>query len=217
MEFCRTRIAMPPGLAATHGVLGGAGLALCADARLAAERLLEAARVQAAALVDEEAARCRADIALGQQQALDQARAMLDALERMPREFLERTEPIVVELAQALFMRLVGELAPAERVAALLRQLQAAAPPRLPEAVLRLHPDEAALLAPGAGTGPALPFGWSLRPDPSLAPGRARLESAAGEWQLDFAAAALELSQALGTDDGGAGAAGDGAEPPVAA
>lgn len=194
MDFCRTNIEMPRGLVATHGVLSAESLALTADARLAGERLLAAARAQAAALVDEELQRCRADIDARQQAALRQAQAMLAELERLPREFLARSEPIVIELAQALFMRLAGELAPAERARALLRQLQMETPLRLPEPVLHAHPSDPVL---DAGEAPAAPSGWSVRADPALAPGRYRLESAAGEWRVDFDAAALALVQSL--------------------
>lgn len=199
MDFCRARIEMPPGLAANHGVLSAPALALTTDARLAAERLVTAARAQAAALVGDELLRCRADIDARQQEALCQAQAMLAGLERLPREFLARTEPVVIELAQALFMRLVGKLAPAERARALLHQLQAETPLRLPEPVLYAHPDDPVLDATHA---PELPSGWRARADAALPPGRYRLASAAGEWQVDFDAAALALVRSLEAQGG---------------
>jgi len=192
MAFCTTRIDAPAGLVATHGILSCATLALSADAREAAQRLLAQAERQAAALVEAELDRCRIDIGARQREALDQAGAMLAALDSLPRAFVARTEPLVIELAQALFMRLTGELAPHERAQALLRQLQAEAPPRLPEPVLRVHPDDAPAIAPRL-----VPNGWSVRPDPALVPGRYRLESSGGEWQVDFDAAVLALSDAV--------------------
>lgn len=192
MEFCRTRIDAPPGLVATHGILSGAALALSSDARVAAERLLAQAQARADALVEAELERCRADIGARQQEALGQLQTMLAAQERLPREFLARTEPLVIELARKLFLHLVGELAPHERAQVLLRQLQAEAPPRLAGPELRLHPEDAPALAPRL-----LPAGWTVRPDPALARGCYRLESGAGEWLVDFDAATLALSDAL--------------------
>lgn len=192
MDFCRTHLTLPRDLASRHGVLHAATLAVSCDGREVADRLIEAARVQAAALVDAQMARCQHDIDAYQQASLRQARTMLAALERMPRDFLAQVEPVVIELAQTLFKRLVGELAPAATAAALLRQLVAAAPPRLLEPVLHMHPVDAALLAPGL-----VPASWTLRADSALAPRRCRLESASGEWQVDFDAAALELAQTL--------------------
>lgn len=202
MDFCRTRIDAPPGLVATHGILSSAALALSEDARVAAGRLLDQAREQAAALVEDELARCRSEIAARQQEALGQLQAMLAEQERLPREFVARTGPLVIELAQALFLRLAGELAPPERAPVLLRQLQGEAPPRLADPELRVHPDDAQALAPRL-----LPPGWRVRPDAALARGCYRLESSAGEWLVDFDAATLALAdalQALGTVDGGA-------------
>lgn len=192
MDFCSTRIDMPPGLVASHGILSSAALALSEDAQVAAGRLLAEAQTRAGALVEDELARCREDIGARQRQALGQLQAMLAAQERLPREFLARTGPVVIELAQALFLRLVGELAPHERAQVLLRQLQTEAPARLADPELRVHPEDALSIAPRL-----LPAGWRVRPDPNLARGCYRLESGAGEWQVDFDAATLALSDAL--------------------
>lgn len=192
MNFCRHSVTLPPGLAASHGVLSAAALALTTDAQEAAARLLADGRARAAALVEEELARCRRDIAAAQHKALEQSAAMLAGMERLPRDFLAQAEATVIGLAQALFQRLVGTLAPGEQAAALLRQLVEAAPLRLPEPVLRLHPDDAAGLAPRL-----VPPGWAVQPDPAQAPRCWRLESSHGEWQFDFDAAVLALAQAL--------------------
>ena len=192
MEFCQHSIAPPSGLLPSHGVLSAPALALTSDAGQAAARLLADGRARAAALVEEELARSRHDIAAARHKALEQSSAMLAAMERLPRDFLAQAEPTVIQLAQALFQRLVGTLAPAEQAAALLRQLVEAAPLRLPEPVLRLHPQDAAQLAPRL-----LPPGWALQPDPAQAPRCWRLESRHGEWQFDFDAAVLELVRSL--------------------
>ncbi len=192
MNFCTATIRTDPGLLADQGVLSRQALTITADAVLAAERIVEQARADADEVTWQADQAAQASVAELQSQTLAQAETMFAALEQLQQVFLERSEDMVVDLAQALFLRLAGELTPRERAALMLRQLLAAAPPRLVEPVLRLHPSEAALIEPDS-----LPAGWILKADPAMGLQRCRLEAVSGEWAFDFDAAVLALRQGL--------------------
>ena len=199
MNFCQQTIAAVPGLAPAAGVLSLAALRVTSDAVAAAARIRSDAQAQALHEHASAAERSRDERAALEAGTVAQAQSMLAELGQLQRRLLDQAGPIVADLAQALFVRLAGALAPADRLAAMLHQLSASAPPRLVDPVLRLHPADAAL----ADTAPGpLPPAWRVEPDPALAPGRCRLEAASGEWQFDFDAAVLSLGAGLAAQAG---------------
>lgn len=190
MNFAQHTIAPADELLAVDGVFALAALRATGDATLAAARIRSDAHAaaQAAQLLEDE--RSRAERAHEQAATLVQAEAMLSALGQLEQRFLDQAASLVADLAQALFLRLAGELAPAARVAAMLHQLRVHAPARLVDPVLRVHPD--AVIDPAA-----VPAAWRVEPDAALAPGCCRLEAASGEWCFDIDAAVLALAAGL--------------------
>ncbi|QGZ42145.1 flagellar biosynthesis/type III secretory pathway protein FliH [Pseudoduganella flava] len=186
--FCVARIALDPALLPEHGVLRAADLRHTADAQALAERIVADAHRERDALLAaarDEAARL-AEAA--QAQVLRDADALLAGLRTALERLYDGAEDIVAGLAGTLFERLVLETPPAERVAASYRRVLREAPPKLANAVLRLHPDDV-VLAGG--------WQWPVQPDPDLATGACRLEADSGQWHADFTAAAAALAQAF--------------------
>jgi flagellar biosynthesis/type III secretory pathway protein FliH len=66
--------------------------------------------------------------------------------------------------------------------------LQQEAPPRLHDAVLRLHPEESV---------DASGLEWAVQADPSLPRGTCRLEAGGGEWRVSFELALSALQEAF--------------------
>ncbi|SFL98177.1 FliH/SctL family protein [Rugamonas rubra] len=187
-DFCVATLAPAADLAGRHGVWRGAALARCADAELVARGMLAAAHAEADAVARQARGAALAAEQAVERRTLQRAAELLQGLQGARAALLLRTEELVVDLARALFERLVLEATPRQRVEAALRRLLQEAPPKLAEALLYVHPDDAALL-------PALD--WELRHDPALAPGTCRLEAASGEWRADFGAAVAALGSAL--------------------
>jgi flagellar biosynthesis/type III secretory pathway protein FliH len=192
MNFALHTIAPAPELLPVNGVFALAALRATGDATVAAARIRSDARDAAEAEQVLAAERSRAERAAFQAATLAQAEAMLAVLAQLEQRFLDQAAPMVADLAQALFLRLAGQLAPAERVAAMLHQLRLHAPPRLADAVLRMHPDDTAAMDVAA-----VAPGWRIDPDAALSPGCCRLEAASGEWCFDFDGAALALVAGL--------------------
>lgn len=190
--FCVETLTMPPQLRAEHGVLRAPALQVSTDAQRAANQLLNDSRRQAAALTA--AAHAAASFAVREEQ--ERTAATADALLRTLKQsrvlLLERAEDVVLELATQLFERLLLEIGPRERLVAMLRRVRQEAPSRLVSAVLRVHPDDAALISDGDGD-----CEWEVKPDPTLAPGTCKLEAASGEWQSGFELAREALLAAL--------------------
>jgi flagellar biosynthesis/type III secretory pathway protein FliH len=128
-------------------------------------------------------------LAASQAQVLAEGAALLDGLRAAAAGLAEQAEDIVTVMAGQLFERLMLETTAQQRLAASYRRLLLEAPPRLVNAVLRLHPDELALVE-GCE--------WPVKADPALAPGACRLEADSGQWRADFHAAAAALSQVFG-------------------
>lgn len=191
--FCVAQLAPAPALLAADGVLRAADLGTIADAQVLAARVAAAAEEERAALLATAAEEARQALAADQARVLAESAALLDGLRAAAGSLGERAEDIVTGLARQLFERLVLETTPEQRVAASYRRLLAEAPPKLVNAVLRLHPDELAL---------AEGWEWPVKADPTLAPGACRLEADSGQWHADFGAAAAVLSKALGEPNG---------------
>jgi flagellar biosynthesis/type III secretory pathway protein FliH len=193
--FCVARLAPPAELLATDGVLRAADMGATADAHALAARIVAQAQAERAAMLAGAAEEARLALAGAQAQVLAEGTALLDGLRAATDDLCARAEDIVTGLALQLFERLVLETAPRERVAASYRRLLQEAPPKLANAVLRLHPDELAF-ADG--------WEWPVKADASLPEGACRLEADSGQWRADFGAAAGALSQALGELKAGA-------------
>lgn len=186
--FCVARLAPTPDLLATHGVLRAADLGATAEAHALAARIVAEAEAERGAILAAAAEEARLALASAQARVLAEGTALLDGLRAATDDVCGRAEDIVTGLAQQLFERLVLETPPRERVAASYRRLLHEAPPKLVNAVLRLHPDE---LAYAAG------WEWPVKADAALPRGACRLEADSGQWRADFGAAASALSDAL--------------------
>ncbi|WUR13053.1 FliH/SctL family protein [[Empedobacter] haloabium] len=191
--FCVAQLAPAPELLAADGVLRAADLGTIADAQVLAARVAAAAEEERAILLATAAEEARQALAADQARVLAEGGALLDGLRQAADSLGERAEDIVTALARQLFERLVLETTPEQRVAASYRRLLAEAPPKLVNAVLRLHPDDLAL----AGS-----WEWPVKADPTLARGACRLEADSGQWHADFGAAASALAAALGEPNG---------------
>lgn len=176
--FCVARVTPPPELLAIDGVLRAADLATTADAHALAARIVAAAEAERQAM-----------LAASQAQVLAEGAALLDGLRAAAASVGEQAGDIVTAMASQLFDRLVLETTPQQRVAASYRRVLLEAPPRLVNAVLRLHPDEMDLVE-GCE--------WPLKADAALAQGACRLEADSGQWRADFQAAAAALKQVFG-------------------
>jgi flagellar biosynthesis/type III secretory pathway protein FliH len=210
MNFCVDTIAVNPHLRAQHGILRAAGLPLAnhvrraahllqqqardaaddmlRDARDGAAAILAEARAEAEHLLADARAQASASGAAERQRVALQAGELLQALEQANRTIVEQVDEMVAGLARALYDRLVMETTPQERIAASLRRVQQEAPPKLIDALLRVHPDDAALL-PGTD--------WPVKTDMALARGACRLEAASGQWCASFDLAVQDLQSAF--------------------
>jgi flagellar biosynthesis/type III secretory pathway protein FliH len=215
-NFCVDTIAGNPHLRAHHGILRAAGLPLTADARRAARLLVRDAQSKADALVEnahgmaddilanarakaeqiladagEQAQRLTAD---EQQRVIEQSSALLQSIQQTHDAVLERVEDMVIDLAQTLYNRVVMEATPRERIDAALRRVIQEAPPKLVDTLLRVHPDDVALLPE---------VDWPIKADVSLVPGACRLEASNGQWCANFDAAvqAVKAAFAQGIED----------------
>ena len=186
--FCVARLTPDASLLAREGVLRAADLGYSADARALAGQILAQAHEQGEALLAEARAQAARISAAAQAAVLAEADALMHGLTGALEGVYDSAEDIVADLVRELYDRLVAETTPAERIAASYRRVLQEAPPRLANAVLRLHPDDMAL----AGD-----WQWQLRADPALARGTCRLEADGGEWQADFNAAAAALAAAF--------------------
>lgn len=186
--FCVARLAPAPDLLATDGVLRAASMKATADAHALAARIVADAEAERGAMLAAAAEETRLALATTQAQVLAQATVLLDGLRAATEDLCERAEDIVTGLATQLFERLVLETPPRERVAAGYRRLLQEAPPKLVNAVLRLHPDE---LAYADG------WEWPVKGDTALPRGACRLEADSGQWRADFGVAASALLDAL--------------------
>ncbi|GGZ01568.1 flagellar biosynthesis/type III secretory pathway protein [Pseudoduganella plicata] len=187
--FCVARLAPAPDLLTTDGVLRAASLGATADAHALASGIVAAAQAERAELLAAAAEEARLALAHAQAQVLAEGTALLDGLRAAAQDLCGRAEDIVTDLARQLYERLVLETAPQDRLTASYRRLLQEAPPRLVNAVLRVHPDELSL---------AEGWEWPAKGDAALPRGACRLEADSGQWRADFSAAASALSDALG-------------------
>jgi flagellar biosynthesis/type III secretory pathway protein FliH len=187
--FCVERLTPTPDLLASDGVLRAASMGATADAHALAARIVAEAQAERTAMLAAAAEEARLALAEAQAQVLAEGTALLDGLRTATEDLCGRAEDIVTGLALQLYERLVLETVPRERLTASYRRVLQEAPPRLVNAVLRLHPDELAF---------AVGWEWPVKADAALPRGACRLEADSGQWRADFSAAASALSEALG-------------------
>lgn len=150
---------------------------ILSKARAEAERILADARKQAQQLTAAE-----------QQRVIAQAKELLRSLQQANDTILERVEDTVVSLAQNLYDRLVMGTTPRERIDASLKRVLQEAPPKLVDSLLRVHPEDAALLPE---------VDWPVKADATLVPGTCRLEASNGQWCANFDAAVQAVKTAF--------------------
>jgi flagellar biosynthesis/type III secretory pathway protein FliH len=198
-DFCTAQIKLEGGLRPAHGVLraesfavtteaGKAAARMLAGARKKADTIVKAARAEAGRIDEEALERARVATHDTEERTLRRAAQLLHALDRTNAEFLDRAQDTVLELAQALFERLIAGMTPGERVEAALRHLRQEAPRRLVHPQLRVHPDDAEFV-----TG----VDWEIVHDAAMPRGSCRLEAQSGEWSFDFEAAVKALSESI--------------------
>lgn len=188
MSFCVDTVAVPAALRGRHGVLRAPSLQITSDAAAAARGVVEQAHAQAREILAQAHRESEAAVEAAERQALERAHRLLQALESEREAFLERGKSLVVDLAQAVFERLVAGVTPRERIESALKCVTAEAPRRLINPVLHVHPDDVPFL-------PALE--WDVKEDAGIRPGCCRLEAGNGEWCVDFDAAVSSLQEAL--------------------
>lgn len=186
--FCIARLEADPRLLPVHGILRGAGVERTADAQLLAGQIVEQGRQEAQQLLAAAREEARQAVHEAQARVLEQGMQLQQAMDAAMAEFLDQAQDMVAELAGTLYDQLVLETTAREKVAAGCRRLLRDAPPKLVNAVLRLHPQD---MPPPQG----LP--WPCESDDRLEPGTCKLEADSGEWRADFTAAAAALRQAL--------------------
>ncbi|KQZ44734.1 HrpE/YscL family type III secretion apparatus protein [Duganella sp. Root1480D1] len=186
--FCVARLEADPRLLPVHGILRGAAMERTADAQLLAGQIVEQGRREAEQLLALAREEARQAVHEAEARVIERGMQLQQGMDAAMASFMEQAQDMVAELAGALYDRLVLETTAQEKIAAGCRRLLREAPPKLVNAVLRLHPQD---MPPPAG----LP--WPCEADDRLAPGTCKLEADSGEWRADFAAAATALRQAL--------------------
>lgn len=186
--FCVETLQLDPQLRAQDGVLRASAVAVTSDARIAAERILERARAEADALVQKAQGEARQVVEEAEKNTLQRANTLLQMLEDANASVPARSQDIVISLVQSMFDRLVAEMTPQERIAAMLKRVLSEAPSKPASPMLRLHPDDVKLLPE---------VEWEIKADASLPSGTCLLETAVGEWRADFSAAVSALKSAL--------------------
>ncbi|KRB99101.1 HrpE/YscL family type III secretion apparatus protein [Duganella sp. Root198D2] len=186
--FCKARLDADPRLQPAHGILRGGAIERTADAHVLAGQIVEQGRQEAQQLLAAAQEEARQAVHEAQVGVLEQAMRLQQGMDAAMAEFVDQAQHMVAELAGALYDRLLLETTAREKAAAGCRRLLREAPPKLVNAVLRLHPQD---MPPPHG----LP--WPCESDDRLEPGTCRLEADNGEWRADFTAAAAALRQAL--------------------
>lgn len=188
MNFCVAKIEMDAGLRADQGVIRDASISVTADAQACAQRILATAQASADQIMQQAQQRADAIAAEAEQRSLDALEAYQAAFDAQYTNFLQRAQPLVIQLALGLFDQLVLSMSERERAAALVTRLAAEAPTKLTEVTLHLHPSEAAQMDD---------IDWPIKADMTLAPGTAILIASSGEWRMDLPVAIETLKASL--------------------
>lgn len=166
-----------PCMKATCGILREKDFFIVSDARRAAEYIMEEARKNADATLTEADIAAQKTISEIEKSTLERANLFLNNLRDMNDRIVTEAEPLVIELAQAVFSKLISQTTPKERIEAMLRQVMKEAPRNIVAPMLRIHPDDIALLPQTI---------WEVKADTALKRGMCRLEANQGEWHADF-------------------------------
>lgn len=188
MSFCVDTVTVSSKLRARHGILRASSLQVTSDAAAAARKITEEAQAEARNVLDQARQEARSVVSEAERKTFEQTQQLLQALENERETFLERGKDIIMDLAGALFDRLIMEMTQRERMEATLRRMMAEAPRRLINPMLRVHPEDVQFL-------PALE--WDIVEDATLTPGSCKLLARNGEWCVDFDAAVSSLKQAF--------------------
>ena len=188
MNFCIAKIDIDTTLRPDHGVLRVNVFAITADARLCAQRTLDNAKSTADQIVQKARQQADAITADAEQRTLDAMRSYQSAFDAQYAEFIQRAQPLVIQLALGLFGKLVLSMTERERVAATVTRLTFEAPTKLSEVMLHLHPSDVAHVSD---------IEWPIKGDPTLAPGTAVLIASSGEWRMNFPMAVDTLKASL--------------------
>jgi len=188
MSFCVDTVSVSKKLRAQHGILRASSLQVTSDAVVAARKITEEAQAEARNVLDRAHQEARSAVSEAERKTFEQTQQLLQAIEKERETFLERGKDIIMDLAGALFDRLVAQMTPRERVEATLRRVMTEAPRRLINPVLRVNPEDVQFL-------PTLE--WDIVEDAAIAPGSCKLVARNGEWSADFDAAVSSLKQAF--------------------
>ena len=186
--FCVERVTPHKTLRPHHGVLRATSFAITSDAEEAARRIVQQARDEADRIRTRAQEQAKQQAQATQEKVLRDADILLRALDGAYDSFIGKTQDIVLELVQAMFDKLLIKTPPRKRMEAMLAMLAREVPAKPVDAVLRVHPDDAQLL-------PELE--WPVKQDAAMARGACRLETANGQWTVNFDAAVSALVQAL--------------------
>jgi len=188
-SFCVVSLNLDNDFRPEDGIFTDDALAVTADARVAAENIVQRAREEAGKLAEEAAQDADLTVEMAQQEVLSKAENLLAALRETHDQFLDRAETIVIDLVRELFLRMAADMGPEQRIETALKQLRREVPRRLVDAVLSVNPEDLPLLPATAE--------WDLKPDSTIPRGACRLEASNGEWKADFDAAVKSLTKSL--------------------
>jgi len=187
-RFSVDKIATDERLRPADGVLRAEALTVISDARVLAEHIVQEARDKAEEIVSQARAQASDLEQAAEAQVIERASELLAGLEEASNTVADRVAGTVVDLVMTLFDRLLLQATPRKRIEAALKRLQKETPTKLMDAVLRIHPEDAALLPE---------VEWEIKRDDTIARGACRLEAANGEWHADFDAAVTSLRRAF--------------------
>ncbi len=187
-RFSVEKIVADERLRPADGILRAEALTVITDARVLAGHIEQEARDKAGEILSQ--ARTQADEMkrAAEAQVFERAAELLAGLEEADATVADRVADTVVDLVMSLFDKLLLQATPRERIEASLKRLRRETPPKLMDAVLRVHPDDAALLPETE---------WEVKHDDTIARGACRLEAASGEWHADFDAGVTSLRNAF--------------------
>ena len=188
MSFCGQKITIDESLRPDQGLLRMAALKVTADAHACAQTLLDTARASADQIAQQARQHAEAVAAQTEQRTIDTFRNYQESFDKQYAGFMQRAQPLIIELALGLFDQLVLSMNERERVTVLATRLAREAPTKLDEAMLHLHPSDVAHLPEPE---------WPVKPDTSLTPGTAVLIASSGEWRMDFSVAVDTLKNSM--------------------
>ena len=132
---------------------------------------------------------------LGRREASARIAEALDALAASQREAVERQREAVLSLALEVVRRVAPSI-PRERWLVALAREAAADLAVSPRRVLRVHPDAVAAVEAGLREAGDVAFD-AVRPDASLGPDEAEIDTGAGSLRIDLEAQLHEIGRAL--------------------